>query len=977
MARPPVRPARLKWHHLYFLLAAFDLFAVSLGLFLAHRLVTMHKDSVTVNLQWVARIKRADTLAKDAGAVALAGSDVLDNRDAVAESLKMETALARFNTTFGKLTNEMRHNVPAQEATPLLDDCALIHQQIDDLVGKSEFIISRIREGKFDQMGPQAASKSHEYDDVLRALDQLRADLRARRNKILEAQVADSEKLARFEWLLGGLIVLMVAGITGYGLRLQRHMSVSDAQLRLQSAALEAAADAIIITDCDGTIRWVNPAFATVTGYTREEVIGQNPRILKSGKHAAAFYQSLHAMIHSGQTWRGEIINRRKDGSLYTEEMTITPVRDGGGEISRFIAIKQDVTERKQAEEALQQAHDELEMRVRERTEQLTAANLTLQVEIAERARLESHQTRLAAMLDAAPDFVGFADATDGHLLYINKAGREMCGIGELEDVSNLKLSDVHPGWVNKMFEETILPVATREGVWRGECAFLHRDGHEIPVSMALLSHKTPDGEVEIFSTISRDITGRKQAEETLSRAHDELEMRVQERTAESAALNVSLRAEVDERKRTEEALRESNLRLQDALANLKTAQEQVIQEERLSALGTMASGIAHDFNNALTTILGYSELLLNRPDCFEDKEKARLYIEMMNAAAQDAGNVVNRLREFYRHREKTEAFAPVDLTDLVNRVITLTQPTWRAQAEARGNSIAVRTDLQAVPPVAANASELREALTNLIFNAVDAMPRGGTITIRTRAADSHVTLEVSDTGTGMTEEIRRRCLEPFFTTKGERGTGLGLSLVYGILQRHQGTVDIETEVGKGTTFIIRLPAQSAQPPSEPPATPPSAARQLHVLVVDDEAVVRKIIGDYLKIDGHIVEVANGGRDGLEKFHNSRFDLVLLDRAMPDMSGDQVAAVIKSANPAVPVIMLTGFGSMMNAADEKPPGVDFIVGKPVTIDALRAALSRAVASVNPPTDPTSRDQAGLPRDDHEFDLAEVNLDKPR
>jgi len=206
--------------------------------------------------------------------------------------------------------------------------------------------------------------------------------------------------------------------------------------------------------------------------------------------------------------------------------------------------------------------------------------------------------------------------------------------------------------------------------------------------------------------------------------------------------------------------------------------------------------------------------------------------------------------------------------------------------------------------------------------------------------------LVIGDTGTGMTEGVRRRCLEPFFTTKGERGTGLGLSMIYGIIQRHQGTIDVETEVDKGTTFIIRFPVQTAQARFEPNAQPVDAVQPLRVLVVDDEAVVREVVGEYLKLDGHVVEAADSGRDGLEKLRHRRFDLVLLDRAMPDMSGDEVAAAIKTANPTMPVIMLTGFGSMMDAADEKPAGVDFIVGKPVTINALRAAVSKAVASAN-------------------------------
>jgi signal transduction histidine kinase len=173
---------------------------------------------------------------------------------------------------------------------------------------------------------------------------------------------------------------------------------------------------------------------------------------------------------------------------------------------------------------------------------------------------------------------------------------------------------------------------------------------------------------------------------------------------------------DITERKRAEEALRETNLQLEAALAELKNAEEQVIQQERLNALGAMASGIAHDFNNSLTAVLGGSELLLSRPEHLEDKKTTRNYIEMMNVAAQDAGRVVNRLREFYRPREKNEPLAPLDLNEVVNQAVCLTQPKWKTEAEAKGISVNMHTDLQTVPSVAGNAAELREALTNLIF---------------------------------------------------------------------------------------------------------------------------------------------------------------------------------------------------------------------------------------------------------------------
>jgi PAS domain S-box-containing protein len=400
-------------------------------------------------------------------------------------------------------------------------------------------------------------------------------------------------------------------------------------------------------------------------------------------------------------------------------------------------------------------------------------------------------------------------------------------------------------------------------------------------------------------------------------------------------------------RKRSENDLQESKQQLEHALKELQAAQQQVIQQERLRALGAMASGIAHDFNNALAAILGFTELLIYRPENLLNTEKTLRYLQMMNTAAKDAGNVVNRLREFYRQREEGEVFAPVDLNHLVEEAVSLTQPKWKNQSEAKGIAIQMATELGAVPPVIGNAADLREALTNLVFNAVDAMPQGGTITLRTRTDNSRIILEVADNGTGMTEEVRSHCLEPFFTTKGERGTGLGLSMVYGILQRHQGTIDIQSKSGQGTTFILSLPiAVEPQPPKEIDSAP-GLLHPLHVLLVDDEELVRRILNEFLVGDEHIVETATNGREALDKFQHAKFDVVILDRAMPDMNGDQVAVAIKHLKPETPIILLTGFGSMMQAAGEQPPGVDLVVGKPVTILGLREAVAKVVAKYSP------------------------------
>lgn len=400
---------------------------------------------------------------------------------------------------------------------------------------------------------------------------------------------------------------------------------------------------------------------------------------------------------------------------------------------------------------------------------------------------------------------------------------------------------------------------------------------------------------------------------------------------------------DITERKRAEEALEESKRRLEETLAVLKATQQQVLQQERLRALGEMAGGIAHDFNNALSPILGYSELLLDRPDHLANKQKLTRYLQMINTSAKDAASVVRRLRDFYRVREEDEISLPVNLNHLVEQVIMLTQPKWKDDALASGTTIHLDPKLKDVPFVTGNETELRELLTNLIFNAVDAMPEGGTLTVRTRLDGTHVLLEVSDTGIGMTEEVRRRCLEPFFSTKRERGTGLGLAMVYGIIHRHQGMLTIESEPGQGARFLIHLPVHAHQEEEKRPQVAEAPSRRLRVLAVDDEPPVLEIVTACLTSDGHTVETATNGVEALQKFLADWFDVIITDQGMLEMTGDQLAAAIKHVAPEKPVILLTGYGDLLSASGLKPGSVDIIVSKPVTLAALRKALAKFTA----------------------------------
>lgn len=394
-------------------------------------------------------------------------------------------------------------------------------------------------------------------------------------------------------------------------------------------------------------------------------------------------------------------------------------------------------------------------------------------------------------------------------------------------------------------------------------------------------------------------------------------------------------------RKQAETDLLKTNQELEKALTELKATQQQVIQQERLSAIGQMASGIAHDFNNTLTPILGFTELLLENEALLDDKVEARRCLEMLRTSAKDAASVVSRLREFYRPAATDEEFPVVDLAKIVQQAVSLTEPKWRRQTQAKGVTLEVAVEMKASPFVAGEESALREVLTNLIFNAVDAMPEGGRITLETSIDGTDAVIQVRDTGTGMSESVRQRCLEPFFSTKGELGTGLGLSMVYGIVDRHRGKLEIQSALGQGTTFIIRLPLAETISTSEAAVTTDSKPMSsLEVLIVDDEPSVLEVVSSYFRHDGHVVATASTGREALEKFRQKHFDLVVLDRVMPEMSGDQTARFIKQLNQNVPVIMLTGFGALIEVTGSEPQPIDIVLSKPVTIDALRQTVGK-------------------------------------
>jgi signal transduction histidine kinase/ActR/RegA family two-component response regulator/HAMP domain-containing protein len=383
---------------------------------------------------------------------------------------------------------------------------------------------------------------------------------------------------------------------------------------------------------------------------------------------------------------------------------------------------------------------------------------------------------------------------------------------------------------------------------------------------------------------------------------------------------------------------------LKAAYEDLRQTQQAAMQQERLRALGEMASGIAHDINNAISPAALYTDSLLERETGLS--ADGRRQLETIQRAVHDVAATVARMREFYRQREPRLVLAEAQLNELVQQVIDLTRARWSDMPHQRGLTIELITQLQSdLPLVMGMDSEIREALINLVFNAVDAMPQGGTLTLRTRSDDGQrVLVEVSDTGVGMDEDARRRCLEPFFTTKGERGTGLGLAMVYGVLQRHGADIEIDSAPGRGTTVRLTF-AVATDPQAVAPSFELNVPKGLRILAIDDDPVLLRSLRETLEADGHYVEATHDGQKGIDLFQAALrgehpFAVVITDLGMPYVDGRRVADAVKAASAATPVIMLTGWGQRMIADDEIPRNVDLMLGKPARLGELREALAR-------------------------------------
>ncbi len=377
---------------------------------------------------------------------------------------------------------------------------------------------------------------------------------------------------------------------------------------------------------------------------------------------------------------------------------------------------------------------------------------------------------------------------------------------------------------------------------------------------------------------------------------------------------------------------------LQDVEA-WKQIERQMVRTQRLQALGTLASGVAHNFNNNLALILGHAQLALQAATGAPERVRLNAICQI----ATDSVGIVSRIQDLARARPSgVRSVTVFDLGALVHDVIELSRPRWRDDADAAGIHYVVDTGLESDVLVAGQPGDLREAILNLVINALDAMPAGGRLSVSVSADAAEACLRLTDDGQGMPTEIRERIFDPFFSTKGVRGTGLGLSLVFGVVERHAGRIAVDSAPGTGTTFTLHFPLAAGALPQSP-ALGGTSASSLHMLVVDDDAALRAMTVEMLVAAGYRATPAQSPQLALQMLEDVQFDLVFTDLAMPGVTGWEIAAHAARMRPGMPVVLVTGWGQTITAEDCAMHGTVSVLPKPFTLSQLRVAVEQATS----------------------------------
>ncbi|SPE51229.1 putative Multi-sensor hybrid histidine kinase [Verrucomicrobia bacterium] len=773
----------------------------------------------------------------------------------------------------------------------------------------------------------------------------------------------------------------------------------AESGLHLVSTALEAAANAIAITDREGVVIWTNPAFSQLTGYSLEELRGRKISMLKSGAHDAVFYRQLWDTILAGRVWRSEMVNRRKDGSLYTEENTITPVLNEGGEITHFVAVKQDVTERKRAEAASRQSEDEFRaifevasigmaqtdprtgqwLRVNQKMCAITgyAADELLQMRVPDITHPEDRQRDWELFQQVvrgdAPDYrlEKRYVRKDGVVAWVNvnmtvirdAAGRPARTMAAIEDVTTHKLAQAALAQSEERFR-TLFELAP-DGIYLCDLQGRFVGGNKAAEELVGYARAELIGKSFLTLNLLSASDLRRAAAALARNAQGEATGPEEYELTRKDGRKLSLEIRTFPAKTQQQLL---VLGVARDITERKQLEAQFRQAQKMEAIGQLAGGVAHDFNNLLAVMRGNADLLLM--DAEQNTSQTNECLKHIAAAAERAAGLTRQLLIF--SRKQAIQSEPLALNGLVQNLTKMLKRVIREDIRLECRYA------EQLPFVQADPGMLEQALLNLVVNARDAMPRGGQLLIATEgvrfdaaSAGTHpdarpgefVCLSVSDAGTGIAPEHLERIFEPFFTTKEPgKGTGLGLATVYGIVKQHQGWVEVSSRVGVGTTFRILLPA--IPPPARTAVAAPDAELRggsETILLVEDDYSVRMITRHVLETFKYKVHEASCAREAVEVWgrHAGEIALLLTDIVMPEgVTGRELADRLRAAKPGLRVIFLSGYSGDVVGVDTeffRRTGSCFL-HKPCAT-AILIQTVRQCLDAEPPPIPSSLDAA--------------------
>ena len=754
----------------------------------------------------------------------------------------------------------------------------------------------------------------------------------------------------------------------------------------------KTAADGIIVTDPNGFIIMINDSVEKITGYTKGDLIGKHAKELRaeSKEYEEKGIEFFEKLFRDGTAVGSEIPWIRKDGSLAFIERSAALLKDNKGNITGSVATIRDISERKQAEKELQEAKEHLDnliensldcIMVSDKTGYITKVNryfLDL-LGFSEGEVLGKHVMECTPMIEE-----GTYECTTGEVLEIGKefiddANNKIASLLEEGNVINwetyyfLKNKQVIP------IEQNIVCLYNNEGERTGAVAIIRditertkaeKELRETKDFLEKIIESTKDGvlitdaqgNISSCNTAIDKMTGLSREKiigthaSTLVVDDKAVKTNILEKTGELlekgfATFEAQYKSVSGNYVDVECISSMIGNNKGDYIAGVSIIRDiternkmhqQLLQSEKLKSLGELAAGIAHDFNNVLAAILGRAQLLkmqFKPPPGKQEKRKAMIdlikSLEIIERASADGAETVRRIQEFSRKRSDDKEFTQVDVNKLLENSMEFTSVRWKDDAESKGIKINIEKEFSSLPMTSGSAAELREVFTNIINNAVDAMPQGGNIQIKTTQENNHISITIKDTGVGIPEDIRNRIFDPFFTTKGVQSTGLGMSTSYGIINRHKGTILVDSAAGEGTTFTIKLPITSNALGVEEKTKPIlEEKRETTILVVEDEEEVRNLLADILTESGHHVETASDGNQGIEMFKKNDFDLVFTDLGMPGMSGWQVAETIKTINGKTPVAIITGWNVELEESEMRERGVDLVVNKPFEVNQI-------------------------------------------